>query len=82
MFSLTFPPALGDSHHTIKKLLSKVGGPVSSIEPKDVILATVAGSAMYNLATKGSDVDYLIVYKTPTEVVKIYISCFILVICK
>merc|ERR1719239_1430310 len=59
--------AVSDSQSHLKILLEKIGGPVLTFNPSDVLLVAVAGSAMYNLNTPESDVDYLVVYRKPTE---------------
>ncbi|XP_013417565.1 uncharacterized protein LOC106178780 isoform X2 [Lingula anatina] len=54
-------------------LMKKIGGPVASMEPEQIVMIAQAGSYLYDLATPDSDVDYIIVYLTPTE--KIISSC-------
>ncbi|XP_005108346.1 uncharacterized protein LOC101861911 [Aplysia californica] len=51
----------------LASLLTKVGGPVAAMSPADVLMVAVAGSAMYNLNTPSSDIDYLVVYRVPTQ---------------
>ena len=41
---------------------------LSGVRPHQVIAVAEAGSHMYRLCTPTSDVDYIIVYKEPTEV--------------
>jgi predicted nucleotidyltransferase len=49
--------------------MKDIGGPMSSIKPEQVLLVTIAGSALYNLKVPDSDVDYLVVYAIPIEVI-------------
>ena len=64
MFSTVLP----DDVSKLQELMQKVGGPVSTMKPEQVILVAVAGSAMYNLNTPSSDIDYVVVYSTPVNV--------------
>ncbi|CAL1546317.1 unnamed protein product [Lymnaea stagnalis] len=60
-------PALPDQHGRLVELMQTVGGPVAKLKPCQILLVAVAGSAMYNMKTPDSDVDYLVVYTLPTE---------------
>lgn len=66
--SALYPPAQPTTvtEDFLRELLSSQG--LSSILPRDVLVVARAGSHMYNLATPTSDVDYIIVYREPTEV--------------
>lgn len=58
--------------------MEKIGGPVSDLDPAQVVLITQAGSFMYGLSTPTSDVDYLVIYAEKTEAslqLNISISC-------
>ncbi|KAK3764311.1 hypothetical protein RRG08_008793 [Elysia crispata] len=59
--------SLPDDISKLQELMQKVGGPVSSMKPEQIILVAVAGSAMYNLNTPTSDIDYVVVYSTPVD---------------
>ena len=66
--------ALPDDISKLQELTQKVGGPVSSMKPEQIILVAVAGSAMYNLNTPTSDIDYVVVYSTPVDVSECFTS--------
>ena len=60
---------LPDSEQSeLRSLLEKIGGVVSKMAPENIIMITQAGSYIYNLSMPSSDVDYIVVYKEPTEV--------------
>ena len=63
-----FLSVVTDDISQLKCLLAKIGGPVTSMSTNDIIMIAVAGSAMYNLNTPESDVDYLVIYRIPTQV--------------
>ncbi|KAH9500065.1 hypothetical protein Btru_076509 [Bulinus truncatus] len=62
-------PALSDAHSQLLKIMQEIGGPVASMKPEQIVLVTIAGSALYNLKVPGSDVDYLVVYVSPVETI-------------
>ena len=57
-----------DNHTNLLQLMETIGGPVTSLEPDQIIMITQAGSFMYGLSTPTSDVDYLVIYADKTEV--------------
>lgn len=59
---------LSDNVSKLQDLMRTVGGPVSTMRPEQIILVAVAGSAMYNLNTPTSDIDYVVVYSTPVDI--------------
>ncbi|RUS84850.1 hypothetical protein EGW08_007391 [Elysia chlorotica] len=59
--------SLSDEASKLRELMEKIGGPVTSMKPEQIILVAVAGSAMYNLNTPTSDIDYVVVYSTPVD---------------
>ncbi|XP_013086342.2 uncharacterized protein LOC106070901 isoform X1 [Biomphalaria glabrata] len=59
--------ALPDDHSQLLKIMQEIGGPMAKIQPEQILLVTIAGSALYNLKVPDSDVDYLVVYALPTE---------------
>ncbi|GFR82858.1 hypothetical protein ElyMa_002374400 [Elysia marginata] len=65
--TLTPQKFLSDEVSKLQELMQKVGGPVSSMKAEQIILVAVAGSAMYNLNTPTSDIDYVVVYSTPAD---------------
>ena len=48
--------------------MQKVGGVVAKMDPENILMIAQAGSFLYGLATPQSDVDYLVIYKEPTQV--------------
>ncbi|VDI43296.1 Hypothetical predicted protein, partial [Mytilus galloprovincialis] len=60
---------LSDDHSKLCSLMTEIGGPVNKMEPEQVILIARAGSHMYGLSTPESDVDYVVIYAEPTELV-------------
>ncbi len=68
-FFITALPA--SEHDELLSLLEKIGGVVSKMPPENIIMITQAGSYIYNLSMPSSDVDYIVVYKEPTEVLVI-----------
>ena len=63
---LTIPPEPSDAN--LKKLTEVLSlTRLSGVRPHQVIAVAEAGSHMYRLCTPTSDVDYIIVYKEPTE---------------
>ncbi|WAQ96464.1 hypothetical protein MAR_029154 [Mya arenaria] len=58
---------LSDDHTELLSLMSEIGGPVSKLDPSQIVLITQAGSYMYNLNTATSDVDFLVIYAENTE---------------
>ncbi|XP_052780072.1 uncharacterized protein LOC128217168 [Mya arenaria] len=59
--------SLSDDHTELLSLMSEIGGPVSKLDPSQIVLITQAGSYMYNLNTATSDVDFLVIYAENTE---------------
>ena len=58
----------------LKTLLEKVGGVIGGMSPENIVMMARAGSFIYNLSTPQSDIDYIIIYKDPTEVnVTVYV---------
>ncbi|KAK3091443.1 hypothetical protein FSP39_019882 [Pinctada imbricata] len=64
---LSVDRAIGDEFSNLTKLMSDIGGPVSTFQPEQILLVARAGSYLYGLSTPTSDIDYLIVYKEPTK---------------
>ena len=72
LFPPTQPTAMTED--SLRELLASQG--LSSIHPRDVLVVARAGSHMYNLATATSDVDYIVVFREPTEVHSINIISY------
>ena len=65
--SFPFPAEPSDADLTkLREVLSLTR--LSGVQPHQVVVAAEAGSHMYGLSTPTSDVDYIVVYKEPTEV--------------
>ena len=48
--------------------METVGGPLTNLQPDQIVMITQAGSYMYGLSTPTSDVDYIVIYAEKTEV--------------
>ena len=63
---------IGLSEHVkqrVQSLLDEtMGGPVSAMVPENIVMIARAGSYLYGLDVAGSDVDYLIIYADPLQV--------------
>ncbi len=57
-----------EASRVLLSLLQKVGGVVSEMSPENIVMIARAGSYIYNLAMPQSDIDYIVIYKEPTEV--------------
>ncbi|KAH3864135.1 hypothetical protein DPMN_027148 [Dreissena polymorpha] len=64
---LSLSRVLPDDLTEMCSLMEKIGGPVSNLDPAQIVLITQAGSFMYGLSTPTSDVDYLVIYAEKTE---------------
>lgn len=67
------PASIPDNYTNLLQLMETIGGPVTSLEPDQIIMITQAGSFMYGLSTPTSDVDYLVIYADKTE--KVLTAC-------
>ena len=68
-FIVLSPDKGAEEAEKLNSLLVKIGGVVSEMSPENIVMIARAGSYMYNLATPQSDIDYIIIYKEPTEVI-------------
>ena len=65
---LYFPVGIHDNYSSLVELMETIGGPVTKLEPEQIVMITQAGSFMYGLSTPTSDVDYIVIYADKTEV--------------
>ena len=65
---LYFPAGVHDNYSSLVQLMETIGGPVTKLEPEQIVMITQAGSFMYGLSTPTSDVDYIVIYADKTEV--------------
>ncbi|KAL3876421.1 hypothetical protein ACJMK2_034270 [Sinanodonta woodiana] len=62
-----------DEHLKLLSLMEDIKGPMSHLRPEQILMATRAGSHMYDLSMATSDIDYVIIYADPSE--KILTAC-------
>ena len=65
---LYFHVGIHDNYSSLVELMETIGGPVTKLEPEQIVMITQAGSFMYGLSTPTSDVDYIVIYADKTEV--------------
>ena len=58
----------GDDHALLCGLMEQAGGAVRHLAPENILLMAQAGSHLYDLATSTSDVDFVVIYREPTQV--------------
>ena len=68
VLSNVYSSGIQDSHSNLLQLMETIGGPLTNLEPEQIIMITQAGSFMYGLSTPTSDVDYIVIYAEKTEV--------------
>lgn len=63
-----FTELIPDEHSRVCELLENMGMSSKGLSCEDVLLIAQAGSHLYGLKTRDSDVDYVVIYREPLKV--------------